>query len=180
MSIIGLFFLAVGLAMDAFAVAIGIGLNLNKKTRNKALTVGLYFGFFQGAMPLIGYFTANIFAESVSQYSDWIAFALLFIIGAKMVWSSFEKDKPAELSTSPSQMLLLSVATSIDALAVGVSFALVNVNIFLAVLVIGVVTFAISAAGVRIGSIFGEKYKTQAMLAGGVVLIVIGVSVLLN
>ena len=193
MNIFELFFLAVGLSMDAFAVAICIGLAMQKVTTKKALTVGLYFGLFQAGMPLIGYFAASLFAGRITAFSHWIAFALLCVLGGNMILGSLKKEKsgdklspgeakPEEKAASlkPAAMLPLAVATSIDALAVGASFAFLHVSVLPAVSVIGVMTLVISAVGVKLGSVFGKKFKSKAELAGGVILVLIGVSILLE
>jgi len=183
MSIIELFLLAVGLSMDAFAVAICIGLASQKVVLKSSITVGLYFGGFQALMPLLGYLAASLFAGKIIDYSHWIAFILLLFIGSKMIIGSFKKESlPAgktEVSLIPMQMLPLAVATSIDALAVGVSFAFLAVNIIPAVLLIGITTFIFSMAGVKIGTVFGTRFKTKAELAGGVILVLIGLRILL-
>jgi len=199
MNWVELFLLAIGLSMDAFAVAVSIGLALAKTRIKKALIVGLYFGFFQGIMPLIGYFAASRFAGRITAYSHWIAFALLAILGGKMIIGSFKKERcsdrtcsaqpcsdrqcPAqekEASLKPKEMLPLALATSIDALAVGVSLAFLYVSILPAVSLIGVMTFAISFVGVRIGNIVGAKFKSKATFAGGVILVLMGLWVLVE
>jgi len=199
MNHIELFILAVGLSMDAFAVAVSIGLTMAQKSYRKASIVGLYFGVFQGVMPLIGYFAARFFAEHVTAYSHWISFGLLLFLGGKMIWGSFKKGKCAdrecpkeictdrecpneikEASFSPRKMIPLALATSVDAMAIGVSFAFLQIGIASAVLVIGAVTFVISVIGVRIGNIFGEKFKAHAAFAGGVILILMGLRILLG
>jgi len=182
MSFFVLFALAIGLSMDAFAVAICIGLSSAKATLKIALIVGLYFGIFQAAMPLIGYFIASQFADMIISFDHWIAFGLLVFLGGKMIYGSFKKEEFSEKETdiSPKQMLPLAVATSIDALAVGVSFAFLQVNIVPAVLFIGITTFILSAAGVKIGNLFGVRFKSKAELAGGIILVLIGVNILLE
>jgi len=178
-----LFALAVGLSMDAFAVAICAGLTMPKATIRKALIVALYFGIFQAGMPLIGYAVASQFAEMIIAFDHWIAFALLAFLGGKMIVGSFKKEshsEDSETSLNPKKMLPLAVATSIDALAVGVSFAFLHVNVIPAVLFIGITTFVLSAAGVKIGSLFGAKFKSKAELAGGVILILIGINILID
>ena len=179
-----LFLLAVGLSMDAFAVAIGIGLGMEKHDPKKALTVGLYFGFFQAAMPLAGFFAAKQFAAYVTAYSHWIAFALLLFLGSKMIIESLKKESGNEGQCPPSlaqsRMLPLAIATSIDALAVGVSLAFLQTGIIPAVSFIGLVTFAISAGGVFIGSIAGAKLKSKATFTGGIILILVGVRILVS
>ena len=184
MSLIELFLLAVGLAMDTFAVGICIGLTMPKtKLLKKALIIGLYFGIFQAAMLLIGFLAAGLFAYYFMTYSHWIAFILLCFIGGKMAYGSFKKEDHStekETSLKPLVMLPLAVATSIDALAVGVTFAFLQVNIIPAVLFIGVVTLIISIIGVKIGNIFGVRYKSKAELTGGIILILIGLRILLE
>ncbi len=181
MGIAELFILALGLSMDAFAVAVCKGLSLQKIKPRHMVLVGLWFGGFQGLMPLIGYFLGSFFAGYVTSVSHWIAFVLLVFIGGSMLWEAFKKDEDSvDASLGVRSMLLLAVATSIDALAVGVTFAFLQVNIFFAVLFIGVITFICSALGVKIGSIFGEKYRSRAEMAGGVVLILLGIKILLE
>ena len=177
-----LFFLAIGLSMDAFAVAICAGLTMAEFSVKKALIVGLYFGVFQAGMPLIGYFAGNLFTAGITEYSHWIAFVLLCFLGGKMIVESFKKaDSPEkEYSLKPAHMLPLAVATSIDALAVGVSFAFLQVSIVPAVLLIGVVTLVISTAGVKVGKVFGAKFKSKAHFAGGIILVLIGLTILLR
>ncbi|MCL2404181.1 MAG: manganese efflux pump MntP family protein [Defluviitaleaceae bacterium] len=185
MNFIELFMLAVGLSMDAFAVAAIIGLGLVSITVKKVLIVGLYFGFFQGIMPLIGYLAASRFAGLITAFSHWVAFVVLAIIGGRMVIGSIKTNKTClthtkEASLAPMAMLPLALGTSIDALAVGVPLAFLYVNIIPAVLFIGVMTFTISIVGVRIGSIFGAKLHSKATLAGGIVLVLMGVWILLE
>lgn len=175
-----MFVLAVGLSMDAFAVSICKGLSLGKIKFKHMCIAGLWFGGFQALMPVIGYFLGSFFSEMITQYSHWIAFALLIIIGGNMIKESFGPEEKVDNSMSAKSMFILAVATSIDALAVGVTFAFLSVSIVPAVSFIGVITFICSAAGVKIGSIFGAKYKSRAELAGGIVLIVIGLKILLE
>lgn len=179
-----LFILAVGLSMDAFAVAICKGLAMKKITVGGAITVGTYFGVFQAGMPIIGYYLARSFSDKITGCDHWIAFALLAIIGANMIREAFKRDDGDEPDASLkfSKMLVLAVATSIDALAVGVSFAMVQpvCGIFPAVAMIGVVTFILSVAGVKIGNAFGVKYKAKAELAGGIILVLLGIKILLE
>ena len=177
-----LFLLAVGLSMDTFAVGICIGLTLIKFSIKKALIAGLYFGIFQAVMPVIGYYTATLFAERIVAYSSWIAFGLLCFIGIKMILDSLKKEEiPAgEYSLKAVQMLPLAIATSIDALAVGVSFAFLEVSILPAVILIGVTTLIISAAGVKIGNVFGIRFKAKAQILGGIVLVLLGLRILLE
>lgn len=180
MSLIELFVLALGLSMDAFAVSVCKGLSLGKIKVKHMCIAGAWFGGFQMLMPLIGYFFAGIFADKITAYSNWIAFALLVIIGINMIREAFGEEEKLDANMGFTTMLLLAVATSIDALAVGVSFAFLSVNIVYAVIFIGVTTFVCSAAGIKIGSVFGEKYKTKAEVCGGVILILIGLKILLD
>jgi len=177
-----LIFLAVGLSMDAFAVAICAGLSMAKVSLKKAMIVGLYFGVFQAGMPLIGFFLAGLFADKIIAYDHWVAFCLLGFIGGKMILDSFKNEgvSNGEQSLNPRKMLPLAIATSIDALAVGVSFAFLEVSIVPAVSFIGITTFGISMAGVKIGNIFGVKFKSKAQLLGGVILVLIGIKILLE
>ena len=181
MSLMELFLIAVGLSMDAFAVSVCKGLSLGKiKVKHMAIA-GAWFGGFQALMPTLGYFFGSFFTTFITSYSHWIAFGLLALIGGSMIKESLEKDEEeVDASMTAKAMLILAIATSIDALAVGVSFAFMQVDIFWAVLFIGCVTFALSAIGVKVGSIFGTKYKSKAELAGGIVLIAIGVKILLE
>lgn len=174
-----LFILAVGLSMDAFAVSVCKGLSLGKIKAKHMCLAGIWFGGFQALMPLVGYFLGSFFADVITKYSHWIAFALLAFLGAKMIKESFESEELDD-NMGWKTMLVLAVATSIDASAVGVTFAFLDVNILFAVIVIGVTTFAFSAAGVKIGSLFGEKYKSKAEIAGGIILILIGLKILLD
>lgn len=180
MGLVELFILSVGLAMDAFAVSICKGLSLGKIKKKHMCIAGAWFGGFQALMPLIGYFLGSMFADMITKYDHWIAFVLLLFIGADMIKEAFGKDEEVDESMDAKSMFLLAVATSIDALAVGVTFAFMKVNIIAAVLFIGVVTFVCSAAGVKIGSIFGTKYKSKAEIFGGIVLILIGLKILLE
>lgn len=185
MGFVELFTLAVGLSMDAFAVAVCKGLALKKATPGGMTLVGLWFGGFQALMPLIGYFVGVQFRDSIAAFDHWIAFFLLGLIGANMIREAFpkkedEEDEKSNNSLSFRAMLPMAVATSIDALAVGVSFAFLKVSIVPAVSFIGVTTFMLSAAGVKIGSLFGLRYKNKAELIGGIILILIGLKILLE
>ena len=166
--------------MDAFAVSVCKGLSLGRIRRKHMYIAGAWFGGFQALMPLIGYYLGRFFADAITEYDHWIAFILLIIIGGKMVKESFDKEEQMDGSMSARSMLLLAVATSIDALAVGVTFAFLKVSIIPAVSFIGVVTFVCSAVGVKIGSIFGTKYRSRAELCGGIILILIGAKILLE
>lgn len=180
MSIWDLFILAVGLSMDAFAVSVCKGLSLGKIKPKHMCIAGAWFGGFQALMPLIGYFLGSFFAEMIEKYDHWVAFVLLAIIGGNMIKESFDKDEKVDFSMDVKSMLLLAIATSIDALAVGVTFAFLQVQIVPAVSFIGVITFIFSALGVKIGSLFGTKYKSKAELFGGIVLVLIGIKILLE
>ena len=176
-----LFILAVGLSMDAFAVAVCKGLSLKKINFANAAWVGLWFGAFQALMPLIGYILGTQFSDKIQAVDHWIAFILLGLIGANMLKEAFSKEEECtDSNLTPKAMLPLAVATSIDALAVGVTFAFLDVSIVPAVSFIGVITFVLSAIGVKVGNIFGVKYKSKAELTGGIVLIGIGLVILLQ
>ncbi len=168
--------------MDAFAVAICKGLATDKVRLRHMVTVGLWFGGFQALMPLIGYLIGSSFASYIESFDHWIAFGLLGLIGANMLVESFSsKEEKSDASLAVGVMLTMAIATSIDALAVGVSFAaLGSVDIVLAISLIGVITFILSAIGVKIGNVFGAKYKSVAEGAGGAVLILIGLKILLE
>lgn len=180
MNILELFILAVGLSMDAFAVSICKGLSLGKIQKKHMAIAGAWFGGFQALMPLIGYFAGRFFAEKLTQYDHWVAFILLLFIGGSMIKESLGEEEESNDAMDIKTMLLLAVATSIDALAVGVTFAFLKVAIIPAVVFIGVVTFVCSAIGIKIGSIFGTKYKSKAELCGGIILILIGLKILLE
>lgn len=180
MNLIELFVLAVGLSMDAFAVSVCKGLSMGKIKGKHMCIAGIWFGGFQALMPLIGYFLGSFFSDMITRYDHWIAFILLVFIGGQMIRESFGKEECVDNSMSAKAMFLLAVATSIDALAVGVTFAFLKVDIVPAVSFIGIITFIFSAAGVKIGSIFGAKYKSGAELCGGIILILIGLKILLE
>ena len=181
MSLFELFLIAVGLSMDAFAVSICKGLSVRKAQPRHMLCVGLYFGGFQALMPAIGYLLGTQFAGLIESVDHWIAFVLLAFIGGNMVREALSHEEESlDDSFSVKTMLPLAVATSIDALATGVTFAFLRVNIVPAVLFIGCTTFALSALGLQIGNIFGTKYKSRAELFGGVVLILMGCKILLE
>lgn len=179
MSIAELLIIAVGLSMDAFAVAVCKGLSLRQLKWKHSLIVGLYFGGFQAAMPVFGYLLGYQFKDQITRWDHWIAFFLLLFIGAGMIKESLERgEESCDPSLSVHSMTLLAVATSIDALAVGVSFAFFNVRIVPASILIGVTTFLLSVAGVRTGHVFGARWKSRAELTGGVILILMGVKIL--
>ena len=181
MDLLTLFTLAVGLSMDAFAVSICKGLATRKLTIKHMITAGVWFGGFQGLMPVIGFFLGVQFKDKITAIDHWIAFILLGFIGINMVRESMEKGDVCPVAgMEPAKMFPLAIATSIDALAVGVTFAFLDVNIAAAAGFIAVTTFVFSAAGVKVGNIFGSKYKSKAELAGGVILILLGVKILLE
>ncbi len=181
MGIWELIILAVGLSMDAFAVSVCKGLAVGKVNARHLVKAGAWFGGFQALMPLVGYLLGSSFSEFVTKYDHWIAFILLALIGANMVKEALgggeeKSDSLMDVKT----MFLLAVATSIDALAVGVTFAFLDVAVIPAVLTIGSVTFIFSAAGIKAGSVFGYKYKSKAELCGGIILILLGIKILLE
>ena len=181
MGLIELFLIAVGLSMDAFAVSVCKGLAMPKCTFKKAAIVGLWFGGFQALMPAIGYILGAQFQETIASIDHWIAFVLLALIGGNMIHEALDNDEEeADASLDVKTMFLLAVATSIDALAIGITFAFLKVNIIPAVCFIGIVTFIISFAGVKIGNVFGVRYKNKAEIVGGVILILLGLKILLE
>ena len=184
MHLLELFILAVGLSMDAFAVAVTKGLAMKKMSYKNAIIIGLYFGLFQAGMPLIGYFLGTQFEDKITSFDHWIAFILLAFLGIKMIKEALSKDEDEENEEGTSldfkTMSILAIATSIDALAVGITFGFLQVDIVPAVSFIGIVTFALSVVGVKIGNVFGTKYKSKAELAGGIILIGIGLKILLS
>ncbi|MBQ7410419.1 MAG: manganese efflux pump [Clostridia bacterium] len=182
MGLVEIILIAVSLAMDAFAVSICKGLSMKKMDWKKAIIIGLYFGIFQAGMPVIGYLLGVGFEESIKFIDHWIAFGLLAFIGGNMIKEALSKNEEDEVDDKVDfkTMVVLAIATSIDALAVGVTFAFLNVNIVLAVSLIGILTFIISCIGVKLGNVFGDKYEKKAELAGGIVLILIGLKILLE
>jgi len=181
MGLIELFLIAVGLSMDAFAVSVCKGLAMPKCTFKKAAIVGLWFGGFQALMPAIGYILGAQFQEAIASIDHWIAFVLLALIGGNMIHEALDNDEEeADASLNVKTMFLLAVATSIDALAIGITFAFLKVNIIPAVCFIGIVTFIISFAGVKIGNVFGARYKNKAEIVGGIILILLGLKILLE
>ena len=180
MGIWEIFLLAVGLSMDAFALSVCKGLSVQRLKPRHGAICGAYFGGFQALMPLIGWLLGRQFESLIKNIDHWIAFVLLVLIGANMVRESFGKDEEVNDSFSFKTMLPLAVATSIDALAVGVTFAFLDVNIWIAIALIGVTTFTLSAVGVKIGNVFGAKYKSKAELAGGIILIALGIKILIE
>lgn len=190
MGIVELFLLAIGLSMDAFAVSVCKGLATKKLKLKHAIICGVWFGGFQGLMPFIGYVLGTSFASYITNIAPWIAFILLSLIGANMIKESLEKeDEEASESFDFKTMFLMAVATSIDALAVGITFACVPVrlifasrviNTLIAVLIIGIITFVLSCIGVKIGNVFGSKYKSKAEFTGGAILILLGLKIILE
>lgn len=185
MSLLELFIIAVGLSMDAFAVSVCKGLVTSDVRPLNMLCAGLWFGLFQALMPLLGYLLGVNFSSLIQSVDHWIAFILLFLIGVNMIREAVSSKEECEDTDTCSSyafkvMLPLAVATSIDALAVGVSFAFLSVDIIPAICFIGVCTFILSAAGVKIGSIFGNKFERKAEIAGGMILILMGLKILLE
>lgn len=183
MSLTALIFLSVGLAMDAFSVAVCKGLSMKKIDYRGGFITAMFFGVFQAVMPVIGYFLGAFFADYITKFSHWVGFVLLVFIGGKMVWEALCEDKNddiKEYSIDIKELFLLAIATSIDALAVGIVFAAEKTNIVLSATLIGAITFALSFAGIIIGNRFGSKYETKAEVAGGIVLIIIGAKILLE
>ena len=181
MGIFDLIITAIALSMDAFAVAISKGLSTKRVRMKHGLITGLYFGGFQALMPLIGFLLANSFASYICSFDHWIAFGLLALIGGNMVREALSsEEEEVDDSFAFRAMLPLAVATSIDALATGVTFSVTNTNIYIAIALIGVITFAFSAVGVKIGNIFGAKYRPKAELIGGAVLILMGAKILIE
>ena len=182
MSILEILLLGIGLSMDAFAVSICKGLSTKRLQTRHYLIIGAWFGGFQALMPTIGFFLGSTFEQYITAFDHWVAFVLLAAIGAGMIKESLSKEESnGNDSFSFKTMLLLALATSIDALAVGITFALLpDVNVPLAVCLIGITTFVCSAAGLKVGNLFGLKYKAKAELAGGIILILIGLKILLE
>lgn len=178
MDILQIIFVGISLSMDAFAVAMCKGIETKKIS--KRVILALSFGVFQGLMPLIGYFLGIQIEDQIKAFDHWIVFVLLLIIGSKMIVDAFKKNSENASDVTFKEIILLSIATSIDALAVGVSFAFLEVKIYFASMVIFSITFILSLLGTFIGSKFGEKYKNNALFVGGVVLIIIGVKILIE
>jgi len=174
--------IAVSLSMDAFAISITYGLTINKPKITELFIPGLYFGFFQALMPLTGFLAGTYFAKYLQFYDHWVAFILLGFIGGKMIKDSFSHDteKPDKAQFQPVQLLLLAIATSIDALAAGITFAFFEINIFTAILMIGLTTFCISTVGVKVGNIFGGRFKSKAEFLGGAILLLLGLKILIE
>lgn len=182
MDIFEIIAIAVGLSMDAFAVAVCKGLATRELSAKHYIIVGLWFGGFQALMPVIGYFLGSMFADYIEAFDHYVAFALLVLIGANMIREAFSEGDEVSGSLGFGTMLLLALATSIDALAVGItfSFELDTGKIFIAAGIIGAITFALSALGVKVGNVFGNKYRSKAETVGGIILILIGIKVLLS
>ena len=183
MGFVELFLLAVGLSMDAFAVSVCKGLSVKRAGLRESAICGAWFGGFQGLMPLIGFFLGTLFAEAIQNFDHWIAFGLLAIIGINMFKEAFSKECDCENNADMSvkTMFVMAVATSIDALAVGISLAMAgDVNIWVAVVLIGVTTFLLSGLGVKIGNIFGNRFEKKAQMAGGVILVLLGIKILVE
>ncbi len=185
MNITEILLLAVSLSMDAFAVALCKGLAMNKIKLRHCAVVGAWFGTFQALMPMLGYFLGRTFSDKITAVDHWISFILLFLIGANMIKEAFSKEEEdVSNSLGFKTMLLMAIATSIDALAVGVTFAFTKFTppyfVYIAFVLIGVITFTLSAVGVKIGNIFGTKYKSKAEFAGGLILILLGIKILLQ
>lgn len=177
-----MFMFALGLSMDAFAVSVCKGLSVKKGTLKAAAVCGAWFGSFQALMPLIGFLLGSLFAKAIESFDHWIAFGLLAFIGINMLKEAFDSEcEESDADLSFKTMFIMAVATSIDAMAVGISMAMAgNVNIYIAVALIGVVTFIMSAVGVKIGNVFGCKFQKKAQAAGGIILIALGVKILLE
>ena len=181
MSIIEILLISVGLAMDAFAVSVCKGLSMKKMNWKKAIIVALYFGFFQALMPTIGYFLGTTFENIVTKIDHWLTFILLSAIGINMLKEAFSKEKESlNDEVNFKTMIVLALATSIDALAIGITFAFLKVNLLSAVMMIGIITFTISIIGVKIGNKFGDKYDKKAEIFGGVILIILGLKILVE
>ena len=181
MGIIELILLSIGLGMDAFAVSVCKGISMKKMNWKKACIIGVYFGGFQALMPVIGYFLGTAFENIITNIDHWIAFILLGIIGGKMIKDALDKKcESCDESVGFKSMIVLAIATSIDALAVGITFAFLQVNIWLAITLIGIITFVLSVIGTKIGNKFGDKYEKKAEFIGGIILILLGLKILLE
>lgn len=184
MGITELVLLSVGLAMDAFSVSVCKGLSMKKLSYRDGLVIALFFGIFQAGMPLIGYFLGSRFADYISSFSHWVAFVLLGVIGGKMIFEALhdedETDEKVGFTLKIGELFVLAIATSIDALAVGIVFAAEGAHLALSVTMIGAITFALSFVGVVIGNKFGSRYEKKAEIAGGLILVLIGIKLLLD
>jgi len=175
-------FIAFGLSMDCFAVSLSTGISNTKLTLTNFIRISFFFGLFQGVMPLVGWLLGSEFRKAISSYDHWIAFTVLGLLGLKMIYESLPKKEEKKATNILKLHILigLSIATSLDALAVGLSFALLNMPIILASLLIGFITFNMSMLGMRIGQKFGKSFKINAELVGGIILIIIGLNILIN
>lgn len=182
MSIIEIALIGVGLAMDAFAVSICKGLAMPKMNYKKAIIIAAFFGIFQALMPVLGYLLGTTFASKIAAIDHWIAFILLALIGVNMIKEALSSDGEdcQDDSLRLGDLIMLSIATSIDALAVGITFAFFNVSLWLSISIIGIITFVICVIGVKIGNVFGEKYKSKAEFTGGLILIAMGLKILID
>lgn len=180
MSLLEICILSIGLGMDAFAVSVCKGLSMKKMNWKKSFIIAEYFGLFQAAMPIIGYVIGKKFEGNIKSYDHWITLVLLLFIGIKMIKESLNGENEKDDSIKFKTMFYLAIATSIDALAVGITLAFLNTSIILAASVIGIITFILSASGVKIGNVFGDKYEKNAQVIGGILLILIGIKVLLE
>jgi len=181
MGLLEIIIIAIGLSMDTFAVSITIGLSVKKPKIIEYLIPGIYFGLFQALMPVTGYFAGTLFSGKIQAFDHWIAFILLGFIGGKMIIDSFsKKEAETEVSFHFVKMLFLALATSIDALTVGVTFAFFEINLFIAVIIIGFTTFFVSISGVKVGNLFGTRFKSKAEFAGGAVLVLLGTKILIE
>lgn len=181
MDLVSIVVIAIGLSMDAFAAAIGKGLDMKKIDYKWALFVALFFGGFQALMPILGWLLGSQFHKYIYGFDHWIAFFLLLFIGGKMIFESFKDEcEVAEAKRSYKELLILAIATSVDALAVGLTFALLKIDVLFSSFIIGVITFGLSFLGVVLGNKFGCKYKDKAELCGGIILVLIGLKILLE
>ncbi len=181
MSIFGIIILSIGLGMDAFAISVCKGISFKKGNLKKSIIVATYMGVFQAIMPVLGYYLGISFADKITRIDHWLAFALLFVIGVKMIKEALNKDiEVVNDNVDFKEMIVLAIATSIDALAVGITFAFLNVNLWFAITLIGSITFILSLIGTKIGIIFGNKYEKKAELLGGIILILLGIKIVLE
>ena len=181
MGIIEIVLIGLGLAMDAFAVSICKGLSMKKMNWKSAIIISLYFGIFQSFMPVVGYFLGSTFESFVTNIDHWIAFVLLSLIGGNMIKESFDsEDTKKNDKVDFKTMIVLAIATSIDALAIGITFAFFEVNLLLSISIIGIITFLLSILGVKIGNKFGDKYQNKAEFVGGLILVLLGIKILLE
>lgn len=185
MGFVEIFLIGVGLSMDAFAVSVCKGLGMHRVNYAHALVIALFFGVFQGLMPVIGWLVGSAFAVYATAVDHWIAFALLAFVGGKMLWDAFhdegeEEDETVTHKLNLRELFMLAIATSIDALAVGISFSFLQIDIVAAALIIGCTTFVLSLVGVVVGNRFGARFEKPSQIAGGVVLIAIGLKILLE